>query len=92
MRYAVAFMLFLTVVINYMDRSNLSVAAPLISEEFGLDTAQQGLLLSAFGWTYAAMQLPGGWLVDRVQPRLLYPICLVLWSVATIFMGMAGAS
>ena len=91
MRYAVAFMLFLTVVINYMDRSNLSVAAPLISEEFGLDTAQQGLLLSAFGWTYAAMQLPGGWLVDRVQPRLLYPICLVLWSVATIFMGMAGS-
>lgn len=55
MRYAVAFMLFLTVVINYMDRSNLSVATPLISEEFGLDTAQQGLLLSAFGWTYAAM-------------------------------------
>ncbi|QXQ10688.1 MFS transporter [Paeniglutamicibacter sp. Y32M11] len=91
MRYVVAIMLFLTVVINYMDRSNLSVAAPLISAEFGLDTAQQGLLLSAFGWTYAAMQLPGGWLVDRVPPRLLYPICLVLWSVATIFMGMAGS-
>lgn len=90
-RYAVALMLFFTVVINYMDRSNLSVAVPLISEEFGLDTAQQGLLLSAFGWTYAAMQLPGGWLVDKVQPRLLYPICLVLWSVATIFMGMAGS-
>lgn len=90
-RYVVAIMLFLTVVINYMDRSNLSVAAPLISAEFGLDTAQQGLLLSAFGWTYAAMQLPGGWLVDRVPPRLLYPICLVLWSVATIFMGMAGS-
>lgn len=91
MRYVVALMLFLTVVINYMDRSNLSVAAPLIADEFGLDTAQQGLLLSAFGWTYAAMQLPGGWLVDRVQPRLLYPICLVLWSVATIFMGLAGS-
>ncbi|MDO5745115.1 MAG: MFS transporter [Micrococcaceae bacterium] len=90
-RYVVAFMLFLTVVINYLDRSNLSVAAPLISEEFGLDTAQQGFLLSAFGWTYAAMQLPGGWLVDRVPPRLLYPICLVLWSLATIFMGMAGS-
>ena len=49
MRYVVALMLFLTVVINYMDRSNLSVAAPLIADEFGLDTAQQGLLLSAFG-------------------------------------------
>lgn len=90
-RYVVAFMLFFTVVINYLDRSNLSVAAPLIADEFGLDTAQQGFLLSAFGWTYAAMQLPGGWLVDRVQPRLLYPICLVLWSLATVFMGMAGS-
>ena len=90
-RYAVALMLFVSVVINYICRSNLSVAAPLIADEFGLDTAQQGLLLSAFGWTYAALQLPGGWLVDRVQPRLLYLICLVLWSVATIFIGMAGS-
>ena len=90
-RYTVAHMLFVTVVINYICRSNLSVAAPLIAGEFGLDTARQGLLLSAFGWTYAAMQMPGGWLVDRVQPRLLYPICLVLWSVATIVMGLAGS-
>jgi ACS family D-galactonate transporter-like MFS transporter len=90
-RYTVALMLFVTVVINYICRSNLSVAAPLIAGEFGLDTARQGLLLSAFGWTYAAMQMPGGWLVDRVQPRLLYPICLVLWSVATIVMGLAGS-
>ncbi|TFC02314.1 MFS transporter [Cryobacterium sp. MDB2-33-2] len=90
-RYVIAIMLFVTVVINYMDRANLSVAAPLISKEFGLDTAQQGLLLSAFGWTYAALQLPGGWLVDRVHPRLLYPACLVLWSAATIFMGIVGS-
>ncbi len=89
-RYIVALMLFITVVINYMDRANLAVAAPLISTEFGLSPAQQGLLLSAFGWTYAALQLPGGWLVDRVQPRLLYPLCLILWSIATICMGLVG--
>ena len=83
-------MLFITVVINYIDRANLAVAAPLISTEFGLSPAQQGLLLSAFGWTYAALQLPGGWLVDRVQPRLLYPLCLILWSIATICMGLVG--
>lgn len=90
-RYAVALMLFVTVVINYICRSNLSVAAPLIADEFRLNPAQQGLLLSAFGWTYAGLQLPGGWLVDRVQPRRLYPICLVLWSGATIFLGMGGS-
>jgi ACS family D-galactonate transporter-like MFS transporter len=84
-------MLFVTVVIIYICRTNLSVAVPLIARDFGLNPAQQGLLLSAFGWTYAALQVPGGWLVDRVQPRLLYAICLALWSVATISMGIAGS-
>lgn len=90
-RFLIMVMLFITVVINYMDRSNLSVAAPAIADEFGLSPAQQGLILSAFGWTYAAMQIPGGWLVDKVQPRVLYPLCLILWSLATVFMGMAGS-
>ena len=89
-RIAIAVMLFVTVIINYLDRANLSVAMPAISDELGLTTGQQGLLLSAFGWTYAAMQIPGGWLIDRVPPRVLYPVCLVLWSLATAFMGIAG--
>lgn len=89
-RVMVAVMLFITVVINYMDRANLSIAMPAISDEMDLSTAQQGLLLSAFGWTYAALQIPGGWLVDRVPPRILYAVCLVLWSVATVFMGIIG--
>lgn len=89
-RVMVAVMLFITVVINYMDRANLSIAMPAISDEMNLSTAQQGLLLSAFGWTYAALQIPGGWLVDRVPPRILYAVCLVLWSVATVFMGIIG--
>lgn len=90
MRYIIAVLLFITVVINYMDRANLSIAMPAISNEFDISTAQQGLLLSAFGWTYALMQLPGGWLVDRVRPRVLYASCLLLWSPATLFMGMSG--
>jgi MFS transporter, ACS family, D-galactonate transporter len=89
-RVLIAVMLFVTVVINYMDRANLSIAMPAIADEMDLSKAQQGLLLSAFGWTYAALQLPGGWLVDRVPPRVLYPACLVLWSVATMFMGIFG--
>ncbi|QUH01960.1 MFS transporter [Saccharopolyspora erythraea] len=89
-RVVIAVLLFGTVVINYLDRSNLSIALPAIAEELELSKAQQGLLLSAFGWTYAAMQIPGGWLVDRIRPRVLYPLCLVLWSLATLFMGMVG--
>ncbi|MDH6292895.1 MFS transporter [Rhodococcus opacus] len=89
-RVLIAVMLFVTVVINYMDRANLSIAMPAIADEMDLTKAQQGLLLSAFGWTYAALQIPGGWLVDRIPPRLLYPGCLILWSVATAFMGVVG--
>ena len=51
----------------------------------------EGLILSAFGWTYAAMQIPGGWLVDRVAPRVLYAAALILWSAATFFMGFASS-
>lgn len=89
-RYLVAALLFIMVVVNYLDRANLSIAMPGLIKEFDLSTAQQGLLLSAFGWTYAAMQIPGGWIVDHVKPRVLYPICLILWSLSTGFMGIAG--
>jgi ACS family D-galactonate transporter-like MFS transporter len=83
-------MLFVTVVINYVDRANLSIAMPAIASELDISKAQQGLLLSAFGWTYAALQIPGGWLIDRIPPRILYPSCLVLWSLATVLMGIIG--
>ncbi|MEO8333945.1 MAG: MFS transporter [bacterium] len=86
-RLSIMVMLFVTVVINYLDRSNLSITAPAMRAELGLDTAQMGLILSAFGWTYAIMQIPGGWLVDRVAPRVLYPALILLWSAATIVLG-----
>src|SRR5262245_56968848 len=86
-RVAIVIMLFVTVVINYLDRSNLSITALAMRTELGLDTAQMGLVLSAFGWTYALLQIPGGWLVDRVAPRGLYAALILLWSVATIRLG-----
>jgi MFS transporter, ACS family, D-galactonate transporter len=86
-RFAIMVMLFITVVINYLDRSNLSITAPAMRAELGLDTAQMGLILSAFGWTYALCQIPGGWLVDRVAPRMLYATLILLWSAATILLG-----
>ena len=42
-----------------------------MGKELGIDTAHMGWILSAFGWTYALFQIPGGWLVDRMRPRLL---------------------
>ncbi|MBM6445623.1 MFS transporter [Pseudomonas mohnii] len=90
-RFFIMVLLFITVVINYLDRSNLSIAAPALTSELGIDPIHVGLIFSAFGWTYAAMQIPGGWLVDRVPPRILYTVALLLWSIATVMLGFAGS-
>lgn len=90
-RFFIMVLLFITVVINYLDRSNLSIAAPALTSELGIDPIHVGLIFSAFGWTYAAMQIPGGWLVDRVPPRILYSVALLLWSAATVMLGFAAS-
>jgi ACS family D-galactonate transporter-like MFS transporter len=90
-RYFIAAMLFISVVINYLDRANLSVAAPQLAKDLGFDDAQKGYILAAFGWTYAALQVPGGWLVDKIPPRILYPVAIALWSLATIGLGFVGS-
>ena len=90
-RFFIMVLLFITVVINYLDRSNLSIAAPALTSDLGIDPIHVGLIVSAFGWTYAAMQIPGGWLVDRVPPRILYTAALLLWSIATVMLGFAGS-
>lgn len=90
-RLLILALLFVTVVINYLDRSNLSIAAPALFKELNIDPVRAGLVFSAFGWTYALMQIPGGWLVDKVSPRVLYASALALWSAATLLLGFAGS-
>ncbi|HXQ80149.1 MAG TPA: MFS transporter [Opitutaceae bacterium] len=89
-RLGVAVMLFVTVAINYLDRSNLSVAATGLAGDLKLDPVRLGLIFSGFGWTYAFFQVPGGWLVDRIGPRSLYASACGLWSLATLAQGFAS--
>jgi ACS family D-galactonate transporter-like MFS transporter len=89
-RHHVLVMLFVTVVINYLDRSNLSVAATDMAGDLDLDTKHMGWLFSAFGWSYVAIQIPGGWLADCIRPRLLMALICGLWSFATWLQGFAG--
>lgn len=86
-RFRVLGLIFICVVINYMDRSNISVAAPVLVRELNLSSVQLGMLFSAFGWTYAALQIPGGILVDRFSSRVLYAFCLISWSMMTLLQG-----
>jgi MFS transporter, ACS family, D-galactonate transporter len=88
-RFTILAAVFVNVVINYMDRSNISIAGPIISDELKLTTVQLGLIFSAFGWTYATLQIPGGILADRFGPRILYAVTLIMWSVATLLQGFA---
>ena len=78
----------LSIFISYIDRSNLSIAAPLIKDELHLTSSQLGVLLSSFFWTYAFLQLISGWLVDRLNVNWVFVGGFFLWSVATIVTGL----
>ena len=90
-RFQILGLVFISVVINYMDRTNISVAAAALTDELSLTSIQMGLIFSAFGWTYSVMQIPGGVVVDFVRARVLYPIILVLWSTATLAQGLVSS-
>ena len=86
-RWRLVALLSLSVFINYVDRGNLSVAAPVLGRELTLSPAELGLLFSAFFWTYSFCQIPAGWLVDRFNVNRLYAAAYTLWSVVTLLTG-----
>jgi sugar phosphate permease len=69
--------------ITYLDRVNISTAAPVISKEFGFDRITMGVIFSAFVWAYAIFQVPGGWLSDRFGARPVLATIVAYWSVMT---------
>src|SRR5438309_3343881 len=79
-----------SIFINYIDRSNLSVAAPLIQKQMHFTDSQMGLLFSAFFWTYSSLQLVGiaGWLSDRFPVGWVFAASFLVWSVTTLATGV----
>ncbi len=88
-RYLTLLMIFITVVICYVDRANLAVASAHIQEEFGITKTEMGYIFSAFAWMYTLCQIPGGRVLDRLGSRTTYFIAIMGWSVATLFQGFA---
>jgi len=74
--------------INYLDRTVLGIAAPFLTDDLGLTAAKMGLVFSAFSWSYALLQIPGGIFLDRFGTRVTYFIAVVSWSVCTALMGV----
>jgi ACS family glucarate transporter-like MFS transporter len=83
-------MLFVITTINYADRATISIAAPGIKKDLGLDAVQMGFVFSAFAWSYVLAQLPGGWLLDRFGSKITYFFSIFLWSVFTMLTGATG--
>lgn len=88
--WIVVLLLFVSVIINYIDRSNLSIAVPVMQRQMGMWPVQVGSLLAAFFWTYALLQISGvpGWLPDRFPVGLVLVWGYVLWSCATMATGL----
>jgi MFS transporter, ACS family, D-galactonate transporter len=88
-RLVILALIALATMINYLDRTVLGIAAPLFRKDFGIDAQTLGYVLSAFGWTYALAQIPGGALLDRIGVKLTYYGSLTLWSAFTALQGLA---
>jgi ACS family D-galactonate transporter-like MFS transporter len=88
-RWLIIWMCFLANAISYIDRANLAIATPAIRAELGIDPATMGWVLSTFFWTYAVMQLPAGWFVDRIGVRISLAFAVVWWSLFTAATGAA---
>jgi len=90
-RYIVLALLFGCVWINYMNRTNISIAGTTMREDLGIDMVKMGLVYSAFSWTYGWLQIPGGALVDIFRTRRFYAIIMFLWSAVTVLQGFANS-
>ena len=75
--------------INYLDRTVLGIAAPGLRQQLGIDAAWMGIVFSAFSWTYAAAQIPGGIFLDRFGAKLTYFLAVGFWSLFTLLQGFA---
>jgi sugar phosphate permease len=82
-RWYVLLLISVMYLITYLDRVNISTAAPQISKEFGFDKVTMGVIFSAFVWAYAVFQVPGGWLSDRFGARGVLTGIVAYWSIAT---------
>ena len=91
-RWYILFLISVMYLITYLDRVNISTAAPQISKEFGFDNITMGYIFAAFVWAYALFQVPGGWLSDRFGARSVLGTIVAYWSIMTAATGLAFSS
>lgn len=90
LRWGIAILLGIGVLINYFDRVNLTVAGPSLRSEFGIGDIEFGYLLSGYAWTYAALQIPVGVFLDRYGVIVIGRATTLLWSIASFLTALAS--
>ena len=88
-RWGIGVLLAVGVLVNYLDRISVSVAAPQLQKELGLSPEQIGLLLSAFFWSYSLAQLPSGLLLDRFGVTRVGRAGAFLWTLASTLTALS---
>jgi ACS family D-galactonate transporter-like MFS transporter len=89
-RFGILALISAATMLNYLDRSVLGVAKPALTAELHIGPEVMGLIFSAFSWTYALAQVPGGFVLDKFGTRITYGLSLFLWSAATALHGLAS--
>lgn len=89
-RWGIAAVLGVGMFVNYIDRVNLSVAAPALMDDFDMSASQLGVISSAFLWTYALLQMPIGSFIDRIGVKWVNRIAALLWAVASFLTACAS--
>lgn len=84
----IIFLLFFLALLNYIDRSTLSIANTEIANAFNITPTEMRILLSAFIWPYAIASLPARYMVDRLGVNKVTLISMVAWSVACVLGGL----
>ena len=82
-------LLYIAFCISYIDRAAISLALAHIGQDFNLQAADLGIIISSFFLGYAAMQVPGGWLADRFGSKKVVIVTIAMWSLFTVMTGFA---
>lgn len=90
-RFGALALITIATMLNYVDRSVMGVAQPALVQELRIGPELMGLIFSAFSWTYALAQIPGGLVLDRLGSRLTYALSLASWSLATLAHGLMSS-
>ncbi|KUO97101.1 MFS transporter [Ferroacidibacillus organovorans] len=90
LRWGIALLIGIGIIINYFDRTNLSVATKPLMQEYHLSSAQFGWVLSSFAWSYSILQIPVGALLDKIGVKWLVRVGTLIWSIATFMTAAVG--